>query len=815
MESFWQDLRLGLRQLALSKSFSLAAILTLTLGIGATAAMLTVVDAVLVRELPFTDPGRLVVLEGNYREKGETRSWSISQMDFADWRQRNEVFSRMSLFGKLAFNLARGDRSQRLWGELVNADYFALLGKRPAVGRFFNAEEDARPLEQYVVVLGHDLWQNGFGADPAVIGRTLQLNDKPYRVIGVGPRGFRGMSDLAELWVPSMLPPVRQFLTDRRHRWVEAVARLRPGVTVRQAQLQLDGITAGLARDLPESNLGVGAAVEPLDEFWLGSLRRGLWVLTLGAGVILALACINVAGLLATRAAARQRAFGIRVALGATRRRLVRQLLVESLLLSAIGGVLGLLLAQGAAPALVAASGIRFPSFVRIGVEPEVIAAVAGLAALSGLAFGLAPIWITFRSGLTQSLSRDEKPRGSGFHRLQSAIVITQVALALTLAVDAGLMAKGFRRLVRQDLGFHAADLLTFRIDLRGPRYADDATDTRLLREEYLRRVAAVPGVQKVAMADPNIPTDDLVGGYLTVEDHASDAPDGTYLAMIHAVSPAYFELLGVPLLAGRAFSLQDTRSNAVVVSKAFADQHWPGKDPLGKRLKLDARASQAAPWLSVVGVAGEVRHEGILGERAPAPDLYLSLLQFIRRPPLTVNFLVRPQPGVAAAQLRQALHREMQAIEPELPDYDVATLAERLDRQAAKARFQLILIGLFSLLALLLSAVGIYGVVSQGVGRRRREIAIRMSLGASRASILRLVLGQGARLAALGMALGLLAVMALRGLLADLVYQTSVTDPTVIGCTCGLLFLVIMAANLLPARRAATLDPVRGLRQQ
>jgi putative ABC transport system permease protein len=817
METLWQDLRVGLRQLLTDKAFSIAAILTLTLGIGATAAMLTVLNAVLLRELPYKDAGQLVMLEGVFREKGDVKSWSLSELDVQDLRRRSTVFSGLSIFGKLAFNLEQGQQSRRLQGELVNDSYFPLLGLKPALGRLFNAEDDARPMEQYVVVLGYDLWRNTFGGDPGVLSRTLQLNDKPYKVIGVAPRGFRGLSDVADLWVPSMVPPVREFLTLRKLRWAEAAARLKPGVTPQQAGEQLASLAGTLAQDFPDSNRGIGVTVTPLKEFWLGKLRSGLVVLTLGAFIILLIGCINVSSLLLARAAAKQRAFGIRVALGASRQRLVRQLLTESVLLSLLGAVFGLLLAEWATGALLAFSGVQFQSFVRITMEPSVIVETVGIAVLCGLAFGLAPLGITFAADLTQSLTRNEKlsSRGKGWHRFQNAVVIAQVALALTLSVDAALMTKGFRKLVSQDLGFRPAQLLTFRIDLRGPKYVDDAADTALLRREYLRRIAAVPGVAELAMADPNIPSDDLAGGYMTIEDHPSNSPDGTYFAMMHAVTPAYFHVLGIPLEKGRAFTPDDTQSNAVIVSRALAEQQWPGQNPIGKRLKLDVRDKPGVPWLSVVGVAAEVRHEGIRGERAPAPDLYLSLLQFIRRPPLTVNFLVRPQPGVSTAQLRHALHQEMMAIDPEVPDYDVATLAERLARQTDKARFQVLLLGIFTGLALVLATVGIYGVIAYSVAQRTREIAIRVSLGADRASILRMVVGKGARLAAIGLALGLLAVFALRPLLADLLFETSLFDPLILCGTALALFLVTLAANYVPARRAAIVDPMTGLRLQ
>jgi putative ABC transport system permease protein len=817
MRGFARELRLALRRLARERAFSAAALLTLALGVGAAAAMLTVVDAVLWKELPYRDPSRLVMLEGVFRENGEVKSWPVSQLDFADWRRRSTVFSAMSVYGGLAYNLEQGQQSQRLSAELVDDAYFPLLGLAPAAGRFFTAEEDARPMEQYVVVLGYDLWHGSFGGDPAVVGRTLRFNGTAYRVVGVGPRGFHGLSDHADLWVPSMVPPIRQFLTLRRLRWVGGVARLAPGVSPRQAQQQMDSVTAALARELPDSDQGLGAAVTPLKEFWFGKLRSALLVLSAGAGALLLIACINVAGLQLTRAIARQRDFGLRVALGASRGRLARELLAESLLLALAGAACGLAGAQWATGALIAAAGPTFPSFVAVRVAPEVVLATAGLALAAGLACGLAPLWVSWRADLTRSLGRGEPsaPRGTAGRRFQSAVVIAQVALALTLAVDAGLMARSFRRLLGQELGFRRAGLLTFRLDMRGPKYYEDAEVTRLLRQEYLPRLAALPGVASVALADPTIPTDELVGGYITVEDHASAAPDGTYLAMLHAVSPGFFDILGVPVLRGRSFDGRDTNSNAVIVSQAMADAQWPGRDPIGRRLKLGARGESEVPWLTVVGVAANVRHEGIRGERAPAPDIYQSLLQFIRRPPLTINVLVRPRPGVSTAQLRRALHREIMAIDPELPDYDTATLEERLARQTAKARFQVVLIGTFTALALALAAVGIYGVVSYDVTQRRREIAIRMSVGASRRDVLRLVLARGALLGAIGLALGLATVFATRAPVESLLFDTSIADPVVLGGACLGLFVVTLAANYLPARRAAVADPVAGLRLQ
>ncbi|HSF41046.1 MAG TPA: ABC transporter permease [Thermoanaerobaculia bacterium] len=814
MQTFWQDLRLGLRQLASERGFAIAAILTLTLGIGAAATIFTVVNSVLLKALPYREPAQLVILQGSFEDKGEkVTPWPLAQTDIVDWRERNTVFSEVSVWGSLAFNLEQGQDSRRLSGELVNASYFSMLGLEPALGRFFTPEEDANPLERFVTVLGYDLWRNAFGGDPGIIGRQLQISGRSYEVVGVGPQGFRGLSDLADLWVPSMLPPLPAYVTSRNIRWVTGAARLKPGVTVEQAQEQMNGVTAALSQELPDSNQGLGAVVVPLEDFWFGKLRNGMVLLSVGACILLLIACINVASLLLTKAVAKRRAWAIRVALGASRGRLVRQLLTESVLLSLLGAAAGLLLAQWAARSLIAVSGQQFPSFIEVKAEPDVILATVGLAVLCGLAFGLVPIWTSFRASLTQSLGRDEKMEaaGRGWHRFQNVVVIAQVALALTLSVGAVLMAKGFYQMIGEDLGFRADNLLTFRIEPRGPKYLDDQLIVQLVRQEYLPRISAVPGVDKLAIAASTIPTDDWAGSFVTIEDRDSDRPDGTHASMVRTVTPEYFAVLGIPIRKGRGFTLEDTESNAVVVSQAMADQHWPGQDPIGERLKIGPRDGPA-PWLSVVGVSADVRYEGLQGEEAPAPDIYLSMLQFVRRP-LTVNFLVRPKPGVGTAELRTPLHQEMKAINPEIPDFDVATMEERLARQTTTARFQVIMISVFTVLALILAAIGIYGVISYSIAQRSREIAIRMSLGADRGRILRMVVVRGAILAGVGLALGLVAVFSLSRLLANLLSQASIIDPLVLGGTSLALFLVTLAANFLPARRAAILDPMRLLR--
>ncbi len=815
MESIWRDLRFGFRQLVEDKGFSVAAILTLTVGIGAAATIFTVVNAVLLKKLPYPDPGSLVVIQGTSTVNGKVDTWTVSQMDMADWRQRNTRFADMAVWGKFAFNLQQGEQSQRLWGELVNDSYFSILGLTPTLGRFFTADEDARPMEQYVVVLGNDLWRTSFGADPQVLGRKLLLNGKEFEVIGVAPPGFQGLSDEVDVWVPSMLPPVRLYLTVRGLRWASGVARLKPGVTVEQAQEELNRITASLEEEFPDSNKGIGAVVRPSKDYFLGGLRTGLFLLSIGACTLLLIACINIASLLLTRAVAKRRAWAIRLSLGASRPRLVRQLLTESLLLSLLGAAAGLLISHWAVRGLLAVTGARFPSFVSIRMEPTVILATVALAALCGLAFGLAPVASSFRANITRSLGRGEKMEASsrGWRWFQNGVVIAQVALALVLSVDALLMTKSFRQLIAKDLGFRSDNLLISRVDIREPRYFDDAVAAKMLRETYLPRIAALPGVGQLAMSDPAIPTDDWPGSFISIEDHDSDLPDGTYPAVVHAVTPGYFEILGIPVIRGRAFGAEDVQSNAVIVSKAMADLQWPGQNPIGRRIKMFARVREGQPWLSVVGVVGDIRQEGLLANRtAPAPEIYVCLLQFVRRP-LTANFLIRPKPGFAMADLRRSLHDEIMAMNPELPDYDMATMEERLAKQASGVRFQLILIGTFAALALILAAIGIYGVTSYSVAQRTREIAIRMSLGAARGNVLRLVVGRGALLGGIGLALGLVVIFAQSRYLAELLFETRLANPLILGGTSLGLMLVTLAANFIPARRAAGVSPANGLR--
>jgi putative ABC transport system permease protein len=812
-----QDVRYGLRRVLQSPGFSAVVVATLALGIGANAALFSVVDAVLLRALPYAAPERLVTVEHYYPSLNHLKA-SVSAPGFRDYATLTEIFSGVAVEDSWGANLTGEGEPERLRGALVSGRFFGTLGVPPAAGRPVVPGDDVAGRER-VVVLSHGLAERLLGGPRRAVGRSLLLNGRSYQVVGVMPPSFRDVSKQGvELWAPLVFSPEDLAESNRPNEHLALVARLRPGISPERAQAELTGFAGRLKRAYPQIYpADWNLALTTLHEKAVGDLRVRLLVLLGAVGAVLLIACANVASLLLARASGRAREVAVRTALGATRWQLVRQLLVESLLLALSGAALGTLVAEWALRALIAGSGVEFPSFIHVAVTPRALLATACLAVLCGVVFGLAPLATGLGAAVAPRLGRDEASaaRGRGWRRFQRAVVVGQVALALVLAVDAALLARSFQRMIGEDLGFQAGDLLTFRIDPRGPRYAQDDAVVKRLRQEYLPRIAAVPGVDRVALSDPTMPTDGWVGGFMTVEDHDSSLPDGMVLAMWHAVTPAFFDLLRIPVVAGRGFTAEDTESNAVVVSKSLAQAEWPGQRPLGKRLKLGPRGAKDAPWLTVVGVVADVRHEGIQRERAPAPDLYISLLQFLRRPPLTINFLVRPKRGVPPDRLRAALHQEMMRIEPELPDYDVATLAERLTRQTDTPRFELLLISLFTLLAVGLAAVGIYGVTAHGIEQRRREIAIRMSLGADRARVLRMVVGRGAAMAALGLGLGLPILVALGRLLVDLLYDTSPTDPLILGGTALALFLVTLAASYLPARRAATVDPVEGLRLQ
>ena len=816
MTTWIRDLRFVLRQLALHRGFAAAAILTLALGFAALGSIFSVLNAVLLTALPYPDPTRLLVLDGVLsRDGGEPQEVPASYLDFIDWRRHNRTFQRMVAYaGPRSFNLqtAAGNQEIRhVSGEMVSAGYFELLGVQPAAGRSFNDDDLAS--EHRAVMLGHGLWQRGFDGDPALVGRSVTLNEESYEVLGILPRGFAGLTDKAELWLPvttarQLLAP--HYMTQRRFRWISVLARLAPGATLQQARAEMETLTANLAAVYPDTNAGAGVRLDSLTEAWFGPLRGVLRGLLSGAGFVMLIVCANVTNLQLARAWSRQQEFAVRMALGARRRQVLRLLLAENLVLALAGCVAGAVLAHASTGFLVARSAVDLQSFLSFGVDLRVAGFLLFVALAAAFGIGLSPAWLASRAApapLLRAQGRGATSRRSSL--VQNLSVVVQVALALVLTLGAAATARSFQDLLDTDLGIEPEELLTLRVDLKSQRYAGlDAK--RQLARRFLDEVGPLSGVASLALEGPGIPTDDWFGSYFVLEDDAADAEPWIFL--YHHVSPGYFTALGTPLLAGRDFSFDDTPSGplAVVVSETLAARAWPSGDAVGRRLRF-ARQSAEEPGMTVIGVVGDVRHRGLGGGDPGYPDLYFSILQLPPSSPPTFNFLVRARQE-PVTRLVPALRQKIRDVAPELPVYDVATLADRLGGQTAGRRFLVFLTGFLALLALVLAAVGVYGVVSYGVTQRTRELGLRLALGARPGDILRLVAGHSIRLALAGVALGLVASFILSRLLAGRFYDLDVSDPGLWVLAALLLSAVALAAGYLPARRAARMTARKAL---
>jgi putative ABC transport system permease protein len=817
VSSVWKDVGFGLRGLARVPVVTAVVILTLALGIGATAATLSVIDAVLLGALPYESPEELFLVDSVHRGEAGLEPWPTSWLDFTDWSREQRSFRALAAYSSpRSFHTRIEGETRRITGELVTGDYFRALGIAPVAGRLFHAGE-VPPPGRRVALIGQELWRSRFGSDPAAVGQVLSLNDEPYQIVGVLPAGFQGLTDEAQVWIPAglaggLLGP--HHLEMRNFRWLNVIGRLAPGVPAERAQAELDALTAAVEAEYPRENEGVGARLAPLSEALFGELRPTLFTLLAGAVFVLLIACANVAGLLLARMTARGREIAVRSALGARRSRLVRQLLTESVLLSVLGGALGLLLAHGSVRPLLAASRVELRSFVDVGLGPGLAAVILAVSVLCGLAFGLVPALLLSRPEAMDVLKDQGRSvsLGRGRQRFQSGLVIAEVALALVLLISAGLMLQGFRRFLEVDLGFQPENVATARLDLSGPRWTEDPPIFSLGRQ-ILDQVGSLPGVGSVAVGGPGLPSDGAPSSFFTVED-ARD--EGLVTTQVHSVSPGYFSTLGIPILEGRAIGFEDVEKAipVLVVSRAFAQRYWPRGNAVGRKMKLGDESSPF-PWFTIVGVAGDVRHQGLDNRAETAPDVYFSMLQFPPRLPTRLAVLVRGAEPGTANWLIPLVRRELQSVAPDLEPYDEATLEDRLRDQTSRARFLLLLIGLFALVALTLAVIGIYGLVSYSVTRRTREIATRVTLGADRGHVLRLILGHGAALAGMGIVAGILGALALTRFVASLLYGFSATDPVTFLGLPLLLLGVALLASWIPARRALSIDPQAALRME
>ncbi len=810
METLWQDLRYGARMLARNPGFTAVAVLTLALGIGANTAIFSVVNAVLLRPLPFQKPDRLVFLqETARRETVETRP--LSYPNFLDWREQNKSFGQMAAWDQITLSLSGEGEAERITGEAVSAGYFSLLGVQPILGRGFLPSEDATPEGDLVAILGYGLWQRRFEGNPQVVGETIRLDGRNYTVVGVAPEGFGGIGEGIDIWIPFTSYAARQALLDRRGaRWFFAVGRLRAGVTLEQAQAEMETIAGRLEQQYPDPNQGRGARLLSLSDAFFGDFEQPLLVLLGAVGFVLLIACANVASLTLARAIARQKEVAIRAALGAGRARIARQVLTESVLLAALGGLAGLLLALWATDFLMTLL-TQLPGIVEVRIDPFVLGFTFLLAVLTGLVSGLAPALQLSRTNPQDSLREGGRgpESGTGHTRLRNLLVVSELALALVLLIGAGLLLRSFQALITLDPGFRAEGVLTGRITLPNQEYSGGQLP--VFSRELLDRMAVLPSVEVAALG-----TDFPLGGstaamFVTIEGRPANDPTGEHRVYSHRVSSDFFQALGIPLARGRTFSSQDTPEapGVVIISESAAHRFWPGESPIGKRL-MRGSFDPDNPWWKVVGVVGDVRYRTLAAGQNNDPDVYFSLTQL---PTRFLGIVLRS--AADARSLTSSLRAVIREMDPNLPLYQVSTMEVLLAEATAQDRITALLLGAFALTALLLASVGIYGVISYSVSQRTHEIGIRMALGAQRRDIFKLVVGQGMVLTLAGVGVGLAASFGLTRFLQSLLFGVSATDPVTFAGVALLLVAVALLACYIPARRATRVDPLVALRYE
>jgi putative ABC transport system permease protein len=797
------DVRLAVRSLLKNRGFAAVALVTIALGVGANTAVFSVLNAALLRPLPFSDPERLVAIyETAQRATVERRS--VSYPAFQDWHHELRSFDSVAVFDDEGFTVVAGGVAERERGERVSASYFDLLGERPLLGRTFTTSEDVAG-QGCSVVLGEALWRRRFEADRGIIGRSLAIDAKSCTVLGVMPQSFSGVSDRAGLWLPITVMTPRDVLENRGNRGMSVVARLRADVTIESARAELAALSLNLRRQYPRELSDRSADLGPLRDEYVGDVRPTLLVLLGAVAFVLLIACTNVANLMLARAASRQREMAIRTALGANRRRLLRQILTESMVLSIAGGISGLLMAAWAADLLVAYNPDPFPSFVSIRVDPRVLAFTFALCVAAGLLFGAVPALAMTRGDITIGLKEGARDSSQGDSpRLHQMLVMSEIALAVVLLTGAGLMLRTIGALRSFDPGFRREGLISARVSLAEAAYSTTASVR--FAEQLLGRVRALPTVESATIASDVPSGTSSTAQTVSIEGRDAGAP--RIRVYTHRVTPGFFRTIGTPLLAGRDFTERDIdRHDALgtaIISQRMARRHWGDTSPLSERLRLGERL------YTVVGVVGDVRHRALVEEPTADPDVYFPLAQIPTR-----NLAVLARTTGSPDALAQAIRVEVHRLDPAVPVYALATGPELLSTQTSVARFGTFLLGTFALLALLLTIVGIYGVTAYTVSRQARQIGIRMALGATRRDVLRLVLGSGMTVIVAGLTAGTAAAMALTRLLTSLMYGVSPTDPLTFGGATTVLTAAALLACVAPARKAIKIEPALALRSE
>jgi len=804
-----QDLRYGLRTLIKNPGFTIVAVIALALGIGANSAIFSVVNAVLLRPLPYKNPDQLVVIWENATHLGFPKD-TPSPANFLDWRQQSSLFEGMAAFAERSFNLTGAGEPERLDGRRVSANLFEMLGVKPIVGRTFVPQEDQPGAK--VVLLNESLWKRRFGGDPGVIGRAVNLNGEPYTVVGVLPQTVRLPTPgnwRDQVWVPLAFPS--EEAASRGAHYLEVIARMKTGMTLPKAQAEMDTIAARLAQQYPDFNARRGAVVTPLHEEIVGKMKSPLLILLGAVAFVLLIACANVANLLLARAAVRQKEIALRLALGANRARLTKQLLVESVLLSLVGGLVGLGLAYFGLNVLTRFIPQDVAQADTITIDAKVLLFTLAVAVITGLIFGLAPATQASHFNLNETLKEGGRDSGAGVRgkRLRNSLVIAEVATSFILLVGAGLLINSFVHLRTLDPGFRADHLLALNVDLSEVKYPDTQRRTAFF-EEVTRRVRTLPGVQSVAVAG-NLPFTYNGDSTLIAVEGIPDPPIDQWPDVIYrTVGPGYLATMGIPLVRGRDFNDQDTLDTTpvVVISEKTAKRYWPNEDPIGKRLKTGATASDV-PWRTVIGLVKDVRQNDFIAE--PKMQMYFSYRQV---KDLVANALV-VRTSVDPLSLATSVRNTIWAVDKDQPVANIDAMEHIVAGAVARQRFSMLLLAIFAGLALVLAAVGIYGVMSYSVAQQTREIGIRIALGAQRGDVLRMTVKEGLKLVGVGLLIGLISAFVLTRVMESLLFGISATDPVTFGIICVVLLIVATLASYIPALRAATVDPMVALRAQ
>ena len=811
MENLWQDIRYGMRMLLKAPSFSIVATIALALGIGANTAIFSVVNAVLLRPLPFTNSEQLMMVWEAEPTRGQVRS-SVSYPNFADWRDQNHSFERMASYHNNDFIMTGRGESTRLQGAVVNADLFPLLGVAPALGRGFLPDEDKPGDSGRVVILSQELFQKRFNSDAGVLNQSMVLDGKNYTIVGVMPRTFQFpiQNEPVDLWTTVALDREgKEPITEERGaHYMNVIARLKPGVAKEQAQAEMTSISARLEQQYPDKNLHRSSSVEPVLESLVGSVRPALLILLGAVGCVLLIACANVANLLLARAMTRHKEMAIRSALGASRLRVIRQLLTESVLLSLAGGGLGLLLAVWWSDLLVSLGKQDIPRALQVGMDWRVLGFTLLVSVTTGVVFGLVPALHSSKTELTESLKERGAGEGARRNRIRNVLVVAELAIAVVLLVGAGLLIQSLWRLRQVPPGFNSENVLTLVVGIPEVKYP--TAKQAQFYHDLVARIESLPGVRSAASVIPLPLSGELFS--ISFETEGRPVTNGERpSADFFAIGGGYFKTMGIPLLNGRDFTERDDKQapGVIIVNQAFVRKFFPDEDPIGKHIRPGIRTDEGKPVMrEIIGVVGDVKNRNLSSEFRPGYFVPQAQVPFNQMTVL-IKTTNDPRSLITAAQ------REVTAMDKELPVFNVKTMDEYLAASVSAPRFNTTLLAIFAAVALVLTIVGLYGVMSYSVAQRRNEIGIRMALGAQHLDVLSLIVGQGFKLVLVGLAVGLAGAFGLMRLLSSLLFGVTKNDPMTFAAVAVLLAFVALLACYIPARRAAKVDPMVALRYE